>query len=270
MRFLNLGRADVVPDASTIWTFREALTRAKIEGKSAIVVLFARFDVALAKAGYLAMSGQIIDASIVAKAAQYGWREARYQGRRHPAEWTTKPAKLRQKDRDARWTVKCTKAKPSEESMPRVDLAVPAFGYKNHIGIDRRHRLIRRWTVTDTARHDGSILAELIDKNNTASDVWPIPPIALGRTRSISPTVLCVRRSIERNPRAKRCRAAPRKPMPASRRCARQSSMTLPGRKGRWVCSFVRSAWPERQPRSVSPTLSKTCSEWCGSRTRSQ
>jgi hypothetical protein len=25
--------------------------------------------------------------------------------------------------------------------MPRVDLAVPAFGYKNHLGIDRRHRL---------------------------------------------------------------------------------------------------------------------------------
>ena len=37
---------------------------------------------------------------------------------------------------------------------PRVDLAIPAFGYKSHIGIDRRHRLIRRWTVTDAARHD--------------------------------------------------------------------------------------------------------------------
>ncbi|MBI1291231.1 hypothetical protein GC173_08300 [bacterium] len=25
---------------------------------------------------------------------------------------------------------------------PQVDLAVPAFGYKNHVAIDRRHRLI--------------------------------------------------------------------------------------------------------------------------------
>ena len=38
--------------------------------------------------------------------------------------------KLRQKDRDARWTVKYTKAKPSADGAPRVDLAVPAFGYK--------------------------------------------------------------------------------------------------------------------------------------------
>ena len=65
MRFLGLGLADTVPDANTIWTFREALTRAKIAGKPAIEVVFKRFDAALAAAGFLAMSGQIIDASIV-------------------------------------------------------------------------------------------------------------------------------------------------------------------------------------------------------------
>jgi transposase, IS5 family len=46
------------------------------------------------------------------------------------------------------------------------------LGYKNHIGIDRRHRLIRRWVVTDAARHDGALLPQLIDQNNTGSDVW--------------------------------------------------------------------------------------------------
>ncbi len=75
-------------------------------------------------------------------------------------------------DRDARWTVKYTKAKPSADGAPRIDLAIPAFGYKNHVGIDRRHRLIRRWTVTDAARHDGALLPELIDPNNTAGEVW--------------------------------------------------------------------------------------------------
>jgi DNA polymerase-3 subunit epsilon len=30
--------------------------------------------------------------------------------------------------------------------------------YKSHIGIDRRHGLIRRWTVTDAAQHDSSCL----------------------------------------------------------------------------------------------------------------
>jgi hypothetical protein len=66
MRFLGLGLADMVPDANTIWIFREALTRARIAGKPAIEVLFERFDRALSTAGFMAVSGQIIDASIVA------------------------------------------------------------------------------------------------------------------------------------------------------------------------------------------------------------
>jgi transposase, IS5 family len=174
MRFLGLGLADTVPDANTIWGFREALTRARIAGKPAIEVLFERFDAALAAAGFVAMSGQIIDASIVAAPKQRNTESEKRdikEGRIPPA-WAAKPAKLRQKDRDARWTVKYTKAKPNEEGMPRVDLAIPAFGYKNHLGIDRRHRLVRRWRVTDAARHDGALLPELIDPNNTASDVW--------------------------------------------------------------------------------------------------
>src|SRR5271156_5770990 len=146
MRFLGLGLADTVPDANTIWTFREGLTRARIAGKPAIEVLFERFDTALSTAGFLAMSGQIIDASIVAAPKQRntdGEKRDIKEGR-IPPQWAATPAKLRQKDRDARWTVKYTKAKPSAEGMPRVDLAVPAFGYKNHIGIDRRHRLIHQ------------------------------------------------------------------------------------------------------------------------------
>jgi hypothetical protein len=36
MRFLGLGLADRVPDANSIWNFREALTRAQIDGSLAI------------------------------------------------------------------------------------------------------------------------------------------------------------------------------------------------------------------------------------------
>ena len=89
-----------------------------------------------------------------------------------PPEWANRPAKLRQKDRDARWTVKYTKAKPKESGAPKVDLAIPAFGYKNHVSIDRRHGLIRKWTASDAAAFDGARLADLLDKENTASDVW--------------------------------------------------------------------------------------------------
>jgi hypothetical protein len=38
MRFLGLGLADTVPDANTIWGFREALTRARIAGRRVIEV----------------------------------------------------------------------------------------------------------------------------------------------------------------------------------------------------------------------------------------
>lgn len=93
---------------------------------------------------------------------------------RIPEHWKDKPAKLRHKDRDARWTLKFTKAKPQEYgTVPAVDLAVPAFGCKNHISIDRRFGLIRRWKATDASVHDGSRLREgSLDRSNTGSPVW--------------------------------------------------------------------------------------------------
>ncbi len=49
---------------------------------------------------------------------------------------------------------------------------MPAFSYKNHVSIDRRHGLIRRWTATDAAAHDGARLGDLLDPGNTAAGVW--------------------------------------------------------------------------------------------------
>jgi len=122
MRFLGLGLAEVVPDANTIWTFREALTRTRLAGKPAIEAVFERFDAALRAAGFLAMGGQIIDASIVAAPKQRnteGEKRDIKQGRIPPA-WAKKPAKLRQKDRDARWTVKYTNTpKPNHARRAR-------------------------------------------------------------------------------------------------------------------------------------------------------
>src|SRR6516225_2903065 len=52
--------------------------------------------------------------------------------------------------------------------------------------------------------------------------------------------------------------------MPANRQCAPRSSTSSPARKARWAYSSAPSAWPEREPRSASPTSSTTCSEWLG------
>lgn len=70
--------------------------------------------------------------------------------------------------------MKFSKAKPKQDGTTHpVDIAIPAFGYKSHISVDRRHKIIRRQKVTDAAAADGARLREgLIDPNNTAGDVW--------------------------------------------------------------------------------------------------
>jgi IS5 family transposase len=120
------------------------------------------------------MGGQIIDATIIAAPKQRNTEEEKRTIKEGgiPEEWKAKPAKLAQKDRDARWTVKYSKAKPRTDRKKQVDLAIPAFGYKNHIGIDKTHRLIRTWTVSDASRHEGATVPGLLDKTNTGSRVW--------------------------------------------------------------------------------------------------
>ena len=73
-----------------------------------------------------------------------------------------------------RWTLKFTKAKRRDDgTIPATDLVIPFFGYKSHISIDRKFRLIRKWKTTDAAANDGARLREgLLDKTNTASSVW--------------------------------------------------------------------------------------------------
>ena len=139
MRFLGLALGDRVPDATTIWLFRERLTKA-----GAIETLFERFDRMGRAAGTIPMSGQIVDASLVAAPRQRNTdaEKADIKAGRIPQDWQDRPTKLRQKDRDAGWTVKVSKAKPKQDGTRQVDIAVPIFGYQSHVCIDRRHGLI--------------------------------------------------------------------------------------------------------------------------------
>jgi hypothetical protein len=85
------------------------------------------------------MRGQIIDATIGAAPKQRNTEAKKREIRqgRIPEGWKAKPAKLRQKDRDARWTVKFSKAKERPDgTKPPLDIAIPTFGYQNHISID--------------------------------------------------------------------------------------------------------------------------------------
>src|SRR5262249_35269246 len=101
MRFLDLDLEDPVPDATTIWLFREALAQAGLIDK-----LFERFGQHLEAEGYIARGGQIIDATIVSVAKQRNTKEGKQaiKAGKTPEGWEKQPAKNAQKDKDARWT----------------------------------------------------------------------------------------------------------------------------------------------------------------------
>jgi hypothetical protein len=74
-----------------------------------------------------------------------------------PNDWRQHPARNRQKDKDARWTKKHGRS---------------YFGYKNHVGIDKANKFIRKWDVSDAAVHDSQKLDAVLDRANTNRNVW--------------------------------------------------------------------------------------------------
>src|ERR1700710_251384 len=154
MRFLDLELEDPVPDATTIWLFREALAQAGLIDR-----LFERFGQHLEAEGYIARGGQIIDATIVSVPKQRNTKEENeaIKAGKMPEGWEKQPAKNAQKDKDARWT------KKNDESF---------YGYKNHLGVDKAHKLIRKWGATDAAVHDSQKLDDVLDLSNTGKEVW--------------------------------------------------------------------------------------------------
>src|SRR5258708_14263849 len=99
-RFLRLGIEDSIPDATTLWLFREKLAKAGLIEK-----LFERFDQHLAAQGYMARGGQMVDATIVPVPKQRNSRDENETGKagQTPARWEKKPTQLRQKDRHPPW-----------------------------------------------------------------------------------------------------------------------------------------------------------------------
>ena len=93
MRVLGLGLEDRVPDATTVWLYREKLAQAGL-----VEALFDAFDAHLKSRGYLAMGGQIVDASIVSAPVQRNSREENQaiKDGHPPVAW--KPNKKAQKD----------------------------------------------------------------------------------------------------------------------------------------------------------------------------
>lgn len=170
LRFLGFDLGAATPDANTIRMFRERLTAA-----GALDTVFADFDRQLKARGYLPMGGQIVDATLVARPKQRNTeaeKAAVKEGKSAAGTWPDQPSKARQKDTDARWTLKFAKAQPTADGRPQPDIAIPSFGYKSSISICCAFGFIRKGKVTNGARYDGRMLRDVVTGDDTASDVW--------------------------------------------------------------------------------------------------
>jgi IS5 family transposase len=149
MRFLGLGMGDNVPDAKTIWAFRETLKKLGLVEK-----LFSCFNAHLNQAGFSAQHGQIVDASIVRVPTRHDSSAIndKIKSGEDIEEW--KPATRAQKDVNARWTRKNNKS---------------YFGYKNHVAADVKFKLIRAYAVTDASTADTCVFESLLQANSDPS-----------------------------------------------------------------------------------------------------
>lgn len=148
MRFLGLGINAAVPDAKTIWLFRDTLRKLKL-----IEQLFGFLDKQLDKDGIIVHKGKIVDASIVQVPIQRNSRQQNNELKEGniPQDWSEN--KKRQKDTDAQWTRK------NFQNF---------FGYKNHIKVDSKTKLITGFTVTSANIADKHPVDDLLDKKEDA------------------------------------------------------------------------------------------------------
>lgn len=123
-RFAGFSLSDETPDHSTLWRFREELSRDGLVER-----VFEEINRQLEEKGLILKRGTLIDASLV---------QARARPPGKAKEGDGKPARP-SADRDARWGRKGRKS---------------VFGYKIHIGVDQDHTLIRRMQLTDASLTD--------------------------------------------------------------------------------------------------------------------
>lgn len=150
--FCGLDDALRVPDRTTIWHFENRV------GQAGAQALFGEMAEQLARKGFIARGGQIIDATLVKAPVQRNSRQENEQVRQGnvPEDWND--AKRRQKDVDASWTKKNGKTH---------------FGYKLSVNVDGRYKHAKgllderntaRVVYADKAYSSQALRAELKDR----------------------------------------------------------------------------------------------------------
>ena len=144
-RFLDLSVADRMPDAKTIWKYREDWTKSHTIDRC-----FCLFHDQLTRQGLAEQPGKIIDATFVEVPKQRNTPDENAHIKathEAPPEWDGEHAKIRQKDCDAEWTKK---------GQDRY------YGYKCHTVVSSLTKIIDRYTVTGAATHDSQEFLSLM------------------------------------------------------------------------------------------------------------
>ena len=153
--FVGLGVEDLFLMPTPYSSSRGGSSRAGIAEQ-----LFHLFSDYLKREGLAACGGQIIDSTIIPVPKQHNRREenaAIKQGELRQG-WEDNPARLRQKDRNTRWT------KKNQASY---------YGYKNSISIDASCGLVRSYEITPANVHDSQMLPARLDgEKNSDPMVW--------------------------------------------------------------------------------------------------
>jgi len=170
--FLGLRIGDDIPDAKTLWDFKQRIEEGGREGSRK---LFDAFGQMLECNGIIAREGSIIDASfdsfhsplrgslrlsVSLRSAVEAPRQRNDRGQNQrikqgerPEEFDASPAVGRQKESEARWT------KKNNETH---------YGWKNHVKVDLKTKLILTSKTTPASVHDSQVFADLLDENDQA------------------------------------------------------------------------------------------------------
>jgi IS5 family transposase len=149
-RFLGIGLNDKVPDANTLWDFKEALVKSGLDKE-----LFDLFEKQMEELGVITRKGSIVDATFVDVPRQRNSREENKDIKegRIPEGWENpeNAHTFSQKDTDARW------AKKGDETH---------YGYKDHVKVDADSKLIVSFEVTGASVHDSQVMVDLLDEKD--------------------------------------------------------------------------------------------------------
>ena len=162
MRFLHLDLHDKVPDARTIWHFKNELAQNKDDVAKE---LFDLFEKMLEEKSLIAHEGSIVDATFADVPKQHNNhddREALKEGKT-PESWSEK--KKAHKDTDAAYA-----AKRGEKH----------FGYKNHVVVDSESKFITLYGVTPASLPDFKALVmffERLDSRLYGDSAYNIKPV---------------------------------------------------------------------------------------------